>query len=73
PQTGDTWWPVVGQSESLEAVQRHCRGDAFRNRDGNVQVASFRDRSAAVAFAQELSADRQHPYTFYVGEPTSYD
>ncbi|WP_369820098.1 hypothetical protein, partial [Synechococcus sp. 1G10] len=32
PQTGDTWWPVVGQSESLEAVQRHCRGDAFRNR-----------------------------------------
>ncbi len=73
PQPGDTWWPVVGPSGSLEAVRLHCRGDAFQNRDGNVQIASFRDRSAAVAFAEVLSADRQHPYTFYVGEPTNYD
>jgi len=73
PQPGDLWWPVVGPLTSLEAVRRHCRADAFRNRDGNTQVASFRDRSAATAFADQLSADPQHPYTFYVGESTRYD
>lgn len=73
PQSGEVWWPVTGPLASLEAVRRHCRADAFRNRDGNVQVASFRDRSAAASFAEQLSADSQHPYTFYVGEPSRYD
>lgn len=73
PQPGDIWWPVVGPPSSLEAVRRQCRGDAFENKDGNVQVASFRDRSAAESFAGRLSADSRHPYTFYVGEPTTYD
>lgn len=68
-----TWWPVVGVSESLDAVRRHCRPDAFLNRDGNVQVASYRDRDAALNFASQLTADSRHPYRFYVGEPTTLD
>lgn len=73
PQSGDTWWPVVGPAASLQAVQQHCRADAFRNRDGNVQVASFPSRIAAAVFADAVTSDPGHPYTFYVGEPTTYD
>jgi hypothetical protein len=69
----NTWWPVVGPPESLEAVQRHCRRDAFRNNDGNTQIASFPDRSVAEAFAREISGDGRHPYFFYIGDPTTYD
>ena len=70
PQAGETWWPVVGPSEALEASRQHCRGDAFINGSGNLQIASFRDRSTAEAFAQQLTNDRSHPYSFRVGEPT---
>ncbi|SBO44239.1 protein of unknown function [Cyanobium sp. NIES-981] len=72
-QSREVWWPVVGPTDSLDAVRRFCRQDAFRNRDGNVQVASFRDREMAAAFADQLNSSRQHPYTFYVGDPTIYD
>ncbi len=69
----NTWWPVVGPPGSLAAVQRHCRSDAFRNNDGNTQIASFPDRSVAEAFAREVSGDSRHPYLFYIGDPTIYD
>lgn len=70
PQTGETWWPVVGPGEALEDSRQHCRGDAFINGSGNVQIASFRDRGTAEAFAQQLTSDNSHPYSFRVGEPT---
>ena len=70
PQAGETWWPVVGPAEALEASRQHCRADAFINGSGNVQIASFRDRSTAETFAQQLSSDNSHPYGFRVGEPT---
>lgn len=73
PQSGDMWWPVVGPPNSLEDARRYCRSDAFRNSEGNVQIASFRSQSDAYAFAQQLTADSQHPYVFRVGEPTTYD
>jgi hypothetical protein len=72
-RSGNTWWPVVGPPDALLAVQRHCRSDAFRNNDGNTQIASFPDRSVAETFARELSGDSRHPYFFYVGDPTVYD
>jgi hypothetical protein len=70
PQPGQTWWPVVGPGEALEASRLHCRGDAFTNANGNAQVASFRDRDTAAAFAQQLTEDSSHPYSFWVGDPT---
>ena len=70
PQAGETWWPVVGPGEALDASRQHCRGDAFINGSGNVQIASFRDRGTAEAFAQQLTSDNSHPYSFRVGEPT---
>lgn len=73
PRSGDTWWPVVGPASALDAVRRHCRGDAFLNKDRNVQVASFRDRSSALLFAMELTAEPRHAYVFRLGEPTIYD
>lgn len=70
PQQGETWWPVVGPAEALAASREHCRGDAFSNASGNVQVASFRDRSTAAAFAEQLTRDNSHPYSFWVGDPS---
>jgi len=70
PQAGETWWPVIGTAESLDASRQHCRGDAFINASGNAQIASFRDRETATAFAQQLTSDRSHPYNFWVGDPT---
>ena len=71
PQPGETWWPVVGAVESLQAARQHCRADAFVNRKGVVQIASFRDRATAETFAQQLTSDNSHPFTFNVGEPTT--
>jgi len=70
PQAGETWWPVVGPAEALDASRQHCRGDAFTNASGNAQIASFRDRETATAFAQQLTSDSSHPYSFWVGDPT---
>lgn len=70
PQAGETWWPVVGPAEALDASRQHCRGDAFTNASGNTQIASFRDRETATAFAQQLTSDSSHPYSFWVGDPT---
>ena len=68
PQSGEIWWPVVGPADALEAARRHCRGDAFLNSQGNVQIASFRDRDSATTFAETLTADSSHPWGFRVGE-----
>lgn len=70
PQAGETWWPVVGQRDALEDARKYCRGDAFINKSGNAQIASFRDRDTANIFAQQLSADSTHPHRFWVGDPT---
>ncbi len=70
PQAGETWWPVVGPAESLQASRDYCRGDAFTNASGNTQIASFRDRDTAEVFAQQLTSDNSHPYNFWVGDPT---
>lgn len=70
PQPGETWWPVVGPSESLADARRHCRADAFINRSGNAQISSFRDQETALAFADRLSQDSTHRWTFRVGEPS---
>lgn len=69
-QPGETWWPVVGPADSLEAARRHCRPDSFINKSGNVQVASFRDQQVATSVADKLSEDSSHPWRFQVGEPT---
>ena len=70
PQAGETWWPVVGPGGALQDARQHCRSDAFTNASGNVQIASFRDQATAAAFAQQLSSDNSHPYSFWVGEST---
>ena len=71
PQAGETWWPVVGPREALADSRQHCRGDAFINSTGNVQIASFRDRDTATAFAEQLTRDNSHPYSFWVGDSTT--
>lgn len=68
PQPGETWWPVVGPSDSLDDARRHCRADAFINRSGNAQISSFRDRETASAFAEQLSQDSSHPWRFWIGD-----
>jgi hypothetical protein len=68
PQPGETWWPVVGPSESLDDARRHCRADAFINRSGNAQISSFRDRDTATAFAEQLTQDSSHQWRFWVGD-----
>lgn len=68
PQPGETWWPVVGPSDSLDDARRHCRADAFINRSGNAQISSFRDRDTATAFAEQLTQDSSHPWRFWVGD-----
>lgn len=68
PQPGETWWPVVGPSDSLEDARRHCRADAFINLSGNAQISSFRDRDTATAFAERLTQDSSHPWRFWVGD-----
>ena len=70
PQPGETWWPVVGPSNSLDDARRHCRADAFINRSGNAQISSFRDRDTAMAFAEQLTQDSSHPWRFWVGDPS---
>lgn len=70
PQPGEKWWPVIGPKEALEDAKVHCRPDAYvSSRTGNLQIASFRDQSQATQFAEQLSSDRNHPWTFKVGEP----
>lgn len=68
PQPGETWWPVVGPSNSLDDARRHCRSDSFINQSGNAQISSFRDRQTATAFAEQLSQDSSHPWSFWVGD-----
>lgn len=68
PRSGETWWPVIGPADALQAARRHCRGDAFLNSQGNAQIASFRDRDTAQSFAATLTADSSHPWSFRVGE-----
>ncbi len=70
PQPGEIWWPVVGPHESLSSARRFCRPDAFKNKSGNVQIASFRDKETAESFARQLTSDVSHPYEFWVGEPS---
>ncbi len=70
PQPGETWWPVVGPGDSLSDARRHCRPDAFINRNGNAQISSFRDQATASAFAERLSQDSTHPWRFWVGDPS---
>jgi hypothetical protein len=70
PRSGETWWPVVGPAEALQQARQHCRADAFTNSTGNVQVASFPDRQTAEAFADALTRDNSHPYSFWVGDAT---
>jgi hypothetical protein len=70
PQTGETWWPVVGPPEALQEAKLYCRSDAFVSaRTGKVQISSFRDRSVAVRFSELLTSDNSHPWTFEVGPP----
>jgi hypothetical protein len=71
PQPGETWWPVVGPGNSLSDARRHCRPDAFINRNGNAQISSFRDQETASAFAERLSQDSSHPWRFWVGDPST--
>ena len=71
PQPGDVWWPVVGPENALADARRFCRPDAYTNRSGNVQLASFRDRETAEAFAEELTRDMSHPFRFWVGDPST--
>ncbi|MFM7312553.1 MAG: hypothetical protein ACKO0M_05195, partial [Cyanobium sp.] len=68
PQPGETWWPVVGPPDALEAARQHCRADAFVNRSGNVQIASFRSLEIASRFVEQLNQDGSIPYRFRVGE-----
>lgn len=70
PQPGETWWPVVGSSDSLADARLHCRADAFINTSGNAQISSFRDRQTAITFAEQLTQDSSHPWRFRVGEPS---
>ena len=70
PQPGETWWPVVGSSDSLADARLHCRADAFINKSGNAQISSFRDRQTAMTFAEQLTQDTTHPWRFRVGEPS---
>jgi hypothetical protein len=70
PQPGETWWPVVGSSDSLADARLHCRADAFINKSGNAQISSFRDRETAETFAEQLTQDSTHPWRFRVGEPS---
>jgi len=70
PQTGETWWPVVGPAEALQDAKKHCRSDAFVSAStGKVQISSFRDRSIAARFAELLTSDNSHPWSFEVGPP----
>jgi hypothetical protein len=69
PQPGETWWPVVGSSDSLSDARRYCRADAFINQSGNAQISSFRDRQTAMTFAEQLTQDSSHSWRFRVGEP----
>lgn len=70
PLPGETWWPVVGPSDSLDDSRRHCRNDAFINQSGNAQISSFRDRDTAVAFAEQLTQDTNNQWRFWVGDPS---
>ena len=69
-RSGETWWPVVGPPASLDIVLSQCRGDAFINKSGNVQVASFSDRDTARSFAERITGVSTHTFQFWVGEPT---
>lgn len=69
-RSGETWWPVVGPPASLDIVLSQCRGDAFINKSGNVQVASFSDRDKARSFAERITGVSTHTFQFWVGEPT---
>lgn len=74
PQNGrltGVLWSVVGPVDALPASRRHCRRDALRNSAGRTQIASFKDRDTALAFAEQLSRDTSHPYRFEVEELSS--
>lgn len=67
---GAYWWPVRGPSAALGIVKERYCGDAIIV-GGQTQVASFRSKEDAEAFANSLS--QESGYSFYVGEPTWVD
>lgn len=70
PQPGETWWPVVGPAGALREAKLYCRSDAFVSLStGKVQISSFRDHSVAARFAELLTSDNSHPWSFEVGPP----
>lgn len=69
PLIGSTWWPVIGNSETLTLIQNKYCGDALIIKNQNkVQVASFETRFRAEQFAQRLSQETGR--SFRVGLPS---
>lgn len=67
--SGDTWWPVRGETGALNTVKEYYCGDALIV-NGNTQAASFTNRNEAERFANRLS--EATGYDFWVGSPKTY-
>jgi hypothetical protein len=62
PNSGSTWYSVVGNSRSIDLVKTKYCGDAFITAAGKLQVASFISKSEAEKFADTLSKITGHKF-----------
>jgi serine/threonine protein kinase, bacterial len=73
--SGQDWYPVFMNNADLGEVQRkYCQDAIAKTRDDGtptVQVASFTERSRAVAFAQKVGGDVGLPYKTGASTPSS--
>ncbi len=72
--SGQDWYPVFMNNADLGEVQRkYCQDAIAKTRDDGtptVQVASFTERSRAVAFAQKVGGDVGLPYKTGTSTPS---
>ncbi len=73
-EKGQDWYPVFMNNADLGDVQRkYCKDAIAKTRDDGtptVQVASFTERSRAVAFAQKVGGDVGLPYKTGTSTPS---
>ena len=62
PNSGSTWYSVMGTSSSIDLVKSKYCGDAYMTPSNQLQVASFTSEAEAKEFSAALSKATGHQF-----------